>query len=341
MNFKGDIIVVYLSQNSQEGAAASGPSEENVGSPVQEENLSRCETFAGNAQHYKEKCAELQGARPAPGTAGPRWPGAALAQERGPSCAGQACQPVQEEGKLGHFSEKVLNWGDTVSSLRARAPAGSPRRVWGCCCAAEIPGVTTDWETVAAPGVSWEILQLEGPSWRTCQWWWWCSGWKWPMGTGARVKPGTLPLLQEQQQGFLLSPSGRWAPCLPPTPWHLSLATGKRELRSIGLGTLWGGEHCWPSVQDAPGEEMTWPRTRLMGTPELCLGVSFLQLSCTHFAGSWWWKEAMVLLSTFASLWWCGRWHHPSPSLPKEADTPVPNQHQSQGPGLPLIDLWV
>uniref|UniRef100_A0A672TQW8 TNF receptor superfamily member 11a n=1 Tax=Strigops habroptila TaxID=2489341 RepID=A0A672TQW8_STRHB len=84
MNFKGDIIVVYLSQNSQEGATASGPSEENVGSPVQEENLSRCETFAGNAQHYKEKCAD-------------------------PSCRGQALRPVQEEGKLGHFSEKVLN----------------------------------------------------------------------------------------------------------------------------------------------------------------------------------------------------------------------------------------
>ncbi|XP_009473817.1 PREDICTED: tumor necrosis factor receptor superfamily member 11A [Nipponia nippon] len=88
MNFKGDIIVVYLSQNSQEGATASGPSEENVGSPVQEENLSRCETFAGNSQHYKEKCAELQGTCP---------------------LGGQASQPVQEEGKLGHFSEKVLN----------------------------------------------------------------------------------------------------------------------------------------------------------------------------------------------------------------------------------------
>ncbi|XP_009077745.1 PREDICTED: tumor necrosis factor receptor superfamily member 11A [Acanthisitta chloris] len=91
MNFKGDIIVVYLSQNSQEGATASGPSEENVGSPVQEENLSRCETFAGNAQHYKEKCAELQGTCLAPGSGGPHG------------------QPVQEEGKLGHFSEKVLN----------------------------------------------------------------------------------------------------------------------------------------------------------------------------------------------------------------------------------------
>jgi len=99
MNFKGDIIVVYLSQNSQEGATAPGPSEENVGSPVQEENPSRCETFAGNTQHYKEKCAELQGA----GSGGSR-------RTTGPpSPHGQASQPVQEEGKLGHFSEKVLN----------------------------------------------------------------------------------------------------------------------------------------------------------------------------------------------------------------------------------------
>lgn len=109
MNFKGDIIVVYLSQNSQEGTTASGPSEENVGSPVQEENLSRCETFAGNAQHYKEKCAELQGACPAAGSGGPRRTTGPLAQERDPSRRGQASQPVQEEGKLGHFSEKVLN----------------------------------------------------------------------------------------------------------------------------------------------------------------------------------------------------------------------------------------
>lgn len=104
MNFKGDIIVVYLSQNSQEGATASGLSEENVGSPVQEENLSRCETFAGNTQHYKEKCAELQGTCPLAGSGGPWRP-----EERGPSGRCQASQPVQEEGKLGHFSEKVLN----------------------------------------------------------------------------------------------------------------------------------------------------------------------------------------------------------------------------------------
>lgn len=57
-------------------------------------------------------------------------------------------------------------------------------------------------------------------------------------GTGTRVKPGALPLLQKQQQGFLLSPTGRWAPCLPPIPGHISMASGKRELRSVGLGTL-------------------------------------------------------------------------------------------------------
>ncbi|NXC51275.1 TNR11 factor, partial [Penelope pileata] len=105
MNFKGDIIVVYLSQNSQEGATASGAAEENVGSPVQEENPSRCETFAGNAQHYKEKCAELHAAIPA-GSGGPRHhtaPGPSLASRS------KASPPVQEEGRLGHSSEKVLN----------------------------------------------------------------------------------------------------------------------------------------------------------------------------------------------------------------------------------------
>lgn len=105
MNFKGDIIVVYLSQNSQEGAAASGAAEENVSSPVQEENPSRCETFAGNAQHYKEKCAELHATIPV-GSGGTRHHTAPV-----PSLArhSEASPPVQEEGRLGHSSEKVLN----------------------------------------------------------------------------------------------------------------------------------------------------------------------------------------------------------------------------------------
>lgn len=100
MNFKGDIIVVYLSQNSQEGAAASsGAASETVGSPVQEENPSRCETFAGNAQHYKEKCAELHALGAATTRGGHHHTAATTV----------ASQPVQEEGRLGHSSEKVLN----------------------------------------------------------------------------------------------------------------------------------------------------------------------------------------------------------------------------------------
>ncbi|XP_062424491.1 tumor necrosis factor receptor superfamily member 11A [Rhea pennata] len=120
MNFKGDIIVVYVSQNSQEGTAATGITDENVGSPVQEENLSRCETFAGNTQQYKEKCAEVHGAGggglQSAGTYERRASGP-VAQEQSPAGGGSggkrryggASQPVQEEGKLGHFSEKVLN----------------------------------------------------------------------------------------------------------------------------------------------------------------------------------------------------------------------------------------
>uniref|UniRef100_A0A8B9V325 TNF receptor superfamily member 11a n=1 Tax=Anas zonorhyncha TaxID=75864 RepID=A0A8B9V325_9AVES len=100
MNFKGDIIVVYLSQNSQEGAAASsGVASETVGSPVQEENPSRCETFAGNAQHYKEKCAELHALGAATTRGGHHHTATTTV----------ASQPVQEEGRLGHSSEKVLN----------------------------------------------------------------------------------------------------------------------------------------------------------------------------------------------------------------------------------------
>ncbi|XP_009688233.2 tumor necrosis factor receptor superfamily member 11A isoform X1 [Struthio camelus] len=118
MNFKGDIIVVYVSQNSQEGAVATGITDENVGSPVQEENLSRCETFAGNTQQYKEKCAEVHsmgcGGLQSAGTY-ERHPSSPVVQEQSPAsrggtrCYSKALQPVQEEGKLGHFSEKVLN----------------------------------------------------------------------------------------------------------------------------------------------------------------------------------------------------------------------------------------
>ncbi|KYO35536.1 tumor necrosis factor receptor superfamily member 11A isoform X1 [Alligator mississippiensis] len=119
MNFKGDIIVVYLSQNSQEGPTTTGAANENVGSPVQEENLNRCETFAGNTQHYKEKYAEINPTCPVESgglnSTGEyhRCPGP-VAQEENQDCQGRNCchkgasQPVQEEGRPGQCSEKAL-----------------------------------------------------------------------------------------------------------------------------------------------------------------------------------------------------------------------------------------
>lgn len=72
MNFKGDIIVVYVSQTSQEGAAGSAGAEpvgpepvgpEPVGRPVQEETLARCDSFAGNAPRFPDTCAAAEALR--------------------------------------------------------------------------------------------------------------------------------------------------------------------------------------------------------------------------------------------------------------------------------------
>ncbi|XP_060029953.1 tumor necrosis factor receptor superfamily member 11A isoform X1 [Erinaceus europaeus] len=61
MNFKGDIIVVYVSQNSQEGPAAGPggtgePAEEAVGRPVQEESAPCCDSFAGLGPRFPDSC---------------------------------------------------------------------------------------------------------------------------------------------------------------------------------------------------------------------------------------------------------------------------------------------
>jgi tumor necrosis factor receptor superfamily protein 11A len=74
MNFKGDIIVVYVSQTSQEGAAGPGPAvaePEPVGRPVQEETPVRRDSFAGP---------------------GPRFP------DPGGAGLDEASRPVQEQG---------------------------------------------------------------------------------------------------------------------------------------------------------------------------------------------------------------------------------------------------
>lgn len=57
MNFKGDIIVVYVSQNSQEGPAGPGSGAgEPVGRPVQEESPPCCESFAGLGPRFPDTC---------------------------------------------------------------------------------------------------------------------------------------------------------------------------------------------------------------------------------------------------------------------------------------------
>nr|KAF6472741.1 TNF receptor superfamily member 11a [Molossus molossus] len=57
MNFKGDIIVVYVSQNSQEGPAGpGGGAGEPVGHPVQEESPPCCDSFAGLGPRFPDTC---------------------------------------------------------------------------------------------------------------------------------------------------------------------------------------------------------------------------------------------------------------------------------------------
>ncbi|XP_045742552.2 tumor necrosis factor receptor superfamily member 11A isoform X1 [Mirounga angustirostris] len=88
MNFKGDIIVVYVSQNSQEGPAGPGSGAgEPVGRPVQEESPPRCDSFAGLAPRFPDPCAGLD-ARAGGGL-----------QERGAPGPDKASRPVQEQGE--------------------------------------------------------------------------------------------------------------------------------------------------------------------------------------------------------------------------------------------------
>ncbi|ERE72705.1 tumor necrosis factor receptor superfamily member 11A precursor [Cricetulus griseus] len=86
MNFKGDIIVVYVSQTSQEGPgpAEPEPEPEPVGRPVQEETLARRDSFAGTAPRFPDT----------------RATGAGL-QEQDASRTGTedgTTRPVQEQG---------------------------------------------------------------------------------------------------------------------------------------------------------------------------------------------------------------------------------------------------
>ncbi|XP_041595565.1 tumor necrosis factor receptor superfamily member 11A isoform X5 [Vulpes lagopus] len=110
MNFKGDIIVVYVSQNSQEGAAGpGGGAGEPVGRPVQEESPPRCDSFAGLGPRFPDPCAGLD-ARP----------GGGLQQQRGGPGPAQASRPVQEQGQA-QAQEQAQE------QAQAQAQPGAPR----------------------------------------------------------------------------------------------------------------------------------------------------------------------------------------------------------------------
>ncbi|XP_060227443.1 tumor necrosis factor receptor superfamily member 11A isoform X3 [Meriones unguiculatus] len=82
MNFKGDIIVVYVSQTSQEGPGPAEAEPEPVGRPVQEETLARRDSFAGTAPRF-----------PDPGA-----PAAAQQEQGSPGPEDGTSRPVQEQG---------------------------------------------------------------------------------------------------------------------------------------------------------------------------------------------------------------------------------------------------
>ncbi|XP_051059870.1 tumor necrosis factor receptor superfamily member 11A [Phodopus roborovskii] len=84
MNFKGDIIVVYVSQTSQEGPgpAEPEPEPEPVGRPVQEETLARRDSFAGTAPRFPDT----------------RATGAGLQEQGASRTEDGTTRPVQEQG---------------------------------------------------------------------------------------------------------------------------------------------------------------------------------------------------------------------------------------------------
>ncbi|XP_078543893.1 tumor necrosis factor receptor superfamily member 11A [Lissotriton helveticus] len=107
MNFKGDIIVVYVTQNSQEASTTAGATDGNIGNPVQEENQSHSDSFVGNTQQSKEKCVvlPLEGSVPSASLDFETGLGPTV-QEGSPginntchNSPGVVLLPVQEEGK--------------------------------------------------------------------------------------------------------------------------------------------------------------------------------------------------------------------------------------------------
>ncbi|KAM4688767.1 tumor necrosis factor receptor superfamily member 11A [Discoglossus pictus] len=59
MNFNGDVIVLVVSPNTQEVPTNNESNDENMGSPVQEESQSRCDSFVANTQNPTEKYVDI------------------------------------------------------------------------------------------------------------------------------------------------------------------------------------------------------------------------------------------------------------------------------------------
>ncbi|KAH0520728.1 Tumor necrosis factor receptor superfamily member 11A [Microtus ochrogaster] len=97
MNFKGDIIVVYVSQTSQEGPGPTEPEPEPdpVGRPVQEETLARRDSFAGTAPRFPDACAT----------------GAGLQEQGKCETKDGTSRPVQEQGAAQGSRRRTLGSG--------------------------------------------------------------------------------------------------------------------------------------------------------------------------------------------------------------------------------------
>lgn len=126
-----------------------------------------------------------------------------------------------------------------VSLLRARAPAHSPQRCVGllpccqnpgyhntlgdCCCPWCLLGNFTAGRTLTAHVVVVVLLLLL---------------WVEANEDGHAREARHAAPVTEAAAGLSPLPYREMAPCLPPIPYHLSLASDRRELRSIDLGTL-------------------------------------------------------------------------------------------------------
>ncbi|KAM4705045.1 tumor necrosis factor receptor superfamily member 11A [Rhinophrynus dorsalis] len=113
MNIKADVVLLVVSQNTQDAPTTTESHDEGMGSPVQEENQSRCDSFVANTQHPGGKYADIlsnantftEGWMSA--TDHTQVPECPITLSQGinntPLCHNGGFSPVQEEGKPEYF----------------------------------------------------------------------------------------------------------------------------------------------------------------------------------------------------------------------------------------------